>query len=175
MCRVLSSLAVAVAVFASAESLFANEHQAHCRYCNALQAWADPPQASNGRNYAPDRQVDVKHIKLDVTPDFEHRTVSGTATIRFAPIAKPWDLLDDPHLNASGGLLAMKVGSKSLRVPALPLALADKRLAKRADPPRVGEHGRELLVGLGCSPGEIAGLIERHIVAFSETKGGGAQ
>lgn len=89
MSRFLTSFAFVVALFAIAESAFANEHQAHCRYCNALQAWADPPQASNGRNYAPDRQVDVKHIKLDVTPDFEHRTVSGTATIRFAPILKP--------------------------------------------------------------------------------------
>ncbi len=89
MSRFLSSLAFVVALFASVEPVLANEHQAHCRYCNALSAWADPPQASNGRNYAPDRQVDVKHIKLDVTPDFEHRTVSGTATIRFAPILKP--------------------------------------------------------------------------------------
>ena len=89
MSRLLSSLAFVVALLASAESLFANEHQADCRYCNALAAWADPPQASNGRNYAPDRQVDVKHIKLDVTPDFEHQTVAGTATIRFAPILKP--------------------------------------------------------------------------------------
>ena len=89
MSRLLSSLAFVVALFASVESALANEHQAHCRYCNAFSAWADPPQASNGRNYAPDRQVDVKHIKLDVTPDFEHRTVSGTATIRFAPILKP--------------------------------------------------------------------------------------
>jgi crotonobetainyl-CoA:carnitine CoA-transferase CaiB-like acyl-CoA transferase len=84
----------------------------------------------------------------------------------FAPIAKPWDLLDDPHLNASGGLLSMKVDSKSLRVPALPLALGGKRLAKRSDPPRVGEHGRELLAGLGCSPQEIESLRERRIVAL---------
>lgn len=89
MRHLLSLLAFAVALSAAVESLFANEHQADCRYCNALAAWADPPQASNGRNYAPDRQVDVKHIKLDVTPDFEHRTVEGTATIRFAPILKP--------------------------------------------------------------------------------------
>ncbi len=89
MSRPPSLLAFVVALVASVPSAFAVESEQHCRYCNALQAWADPPQASNGRNYAPDRQVDVQHIKLDVTPDFEHGTVSGTATIRFAPISKP--------------------------------------------------------------------------------------
>jgi crotonobetainyl-CoA:carnitine CoA-transferase CaiB-like acyl-CoA transferase len=84
----------------------------------------------------------------------------------FAPIAKPWDLLDDPHLNASGGLLETRINSKSIRVPALPLALDDKRLGKRSDPPRVGENGRELLAELGCSPQEIESLRDRRIVAL---------
>jgi crotonobetainyl-CoA:carnitine CoA-transferase CaiB-like acyl-CoA transferase len=84
----------------------------------------------------------------------------------FAPIAKPWDLLDDRHLNASGGLLETTIGQKTIRVPALPLELDGKRLGKRADPPRIGEHGRELLAELGCSPQEIQRLIERRIVAL---------
>jgi crotonobetainyl-CoA:carnitine CoA-transferase CaiB-like acyl-CoA transferase len=59
----------------------------------------------------------------------------------FAPIAKPWDLLDDPHLNASGGLLSTRVNGKTIRVPALPIELDGKRLGKRADPPEVSEPG----------------------------------
>jgi crotonobetainyl-CoA:carnitine CoA-transferase CaiB-like acyl-CoA transferase len=84
----------------------------------------------------------------------------------FAPIAKPWDLLEDPHLNASGGLLETRVDEKTIHVPALPVALDGRRLAKRTDPPRIGEHTRELLAGLGCSPAEIEGLRERGIVAL---------
>jgi crotonobetainyl-CoA:carnitine CoA-transferase CaiB-like acyl-CoA transferase len=84
----------------------------------------------------------------------------------FAPIARPWDLLDDPHLKASGGLLRTAASGKTINVPALPLALAGKRMGKRADPPRVGEHGRELLAGLGCSPQEIERLRDRGIVAL---------
>ena len=84
----------------------------------------------------------------------------------FAPIAKPWDLLDDPHLNASEGLLETRINSKTIRVPALPLALDGKRLRKRTDPPRIGEHGRELLAALGCSPQEIESLRDRRIVAL---------
>jgi crotonobetainyl-CoA:carnitine CoA-transferase CaiB-like acyl-CoA transferase len=84
----------------------------------------------------------------------------------FAPIAKPWDLLEDPHLNASGGLLETRIDNKTIHVPALPIALGGERLGKRADPPRVGEHGRELLEHLGCAPGEIESLRERGIVAL---------
>jgi len=49
------------------------------------------------RQYAPDRNYQVRHLALDVTPDFRRRTVSGTATITFAPIAKP---LTEMRLNA---------------------------------------------------------------------------
>ena len=91
------------------------------------------------------------------------------AGLPFAPIAKPWDLLDDPHLNASGGLLETRVSGKTIRVPALPLDLGGKRLAKRADPPEVGEHGPELLAELGCSPAQIRELRAKAIVAFPTT------
>jgi len=49
------------------------------------------------RQYAPDRKVDILHIVIDVTPDFKARTVAGTTTIRFTPIAKP---LTELELNA---------------------------------------------------------------------------
>jgi crotonobetainyl-CoA:carnitine CoA-transferase CaiB-like acyl-CoA transferase len=89
-----------------------------------------------------------------------------TIGLPFAPIAKPWDLLDDPHLTASGGLLETRVGDKTIRVPALPVALDGERLRKRSDPPRVGEHARELLAGLGCSAHEIESLRDRGVVAW---------
>jgi crotonobetainyl-CoA:carnitine CoA-transferase CaiB-like acyl-CoA transferase len=91
----------------------------------------------------------------------------------FAPIAKPWDLLDDPHLKASGGLLETTIGGKTIRVPALPLELDGKRLAIRADPPAIGEHGAELLRELGCSREHIADLVQRRIVACPANDGGG--
>jgi len=47
--------------------------------------------------YAPDREADILHITIDVTPDFKTRTVAGTTTIKFAPISKP---LTELRLNA---------------------------------------------------------------------------
>ena len=138
-----------------------------CREFGENELAADARLRSNGqrvkeRSWLLPRLGEImkKHTQAELAEKLE------AIGLPFAPIAKPWDLLDDPHLNASGGLLAMKVGSKSLRVPALPLALGGKRLAKRTDPPRVGEHGRELLAQLGCSPQEIQGLVDRHIVSL---------
>jgi crotonobetainyl-CoA:carnitine CoA-transferase CaiB-like acyl-CoA transferase len=84
----------------------------------------------------------------------------------FAPIATPWDLLEDPHLNAFGGLLRTSVGGKTIKVPALPLEMDGERPAKRTDPPVIGEHGRELLAALGCSPQDIEGMVDRRIVVL---------
>ena len=87
----------------------------------------------------------------------------------FAPIAKPWDLLEDPHLNASGGLLETRISNKNIHIPALPLELDGRRLGKRSDPPAIGQHGRELLAALGCLPHEIDNLQLQRIVAFPPT------
>ena len=83
----------------------------------------------------------------------------------FAPIAKPDDLFDDPHLNASGGLtpLTLPNGTKT-KVPNLPIEMDGARFGTRLDLPRVGEHTRELLAGLGYRPDEVDGLISRRIV-----------
>jgi crotonobetainyl-CoA:carnitine CoA-transferase CaiB-like acyl-CoA transferase len=86
--------------------------------------------------------------------------------IPFAPIAKPWDLLDDPHLKASGGLLETLYMGKRSHIPALPIELDGKRLTKRSDPPEIGQNARELLGGLGYSTAAIDKLAAEGIIAL---------
>ena len=57
--------------------------------CTKSATFLAPPDSPGRRQYAPDREVQVMHLALDVTPDFKKRTVQGKATIRFKPIAKP--------------------------------------------------------------------------------------
>ena len=45
---------------------------------------------SPGRKYAPSREVDILHHRMDVTPDFVNRSLAGEVTISFSPIAKPF-------------------------------------------------------------------------------------
>jgi crotonobetainyl-CoA:carnitine CoA-transferase CaiB-like acyl-CoA transferase len=84
----------------------------------------------------------------------------------FAPIARPEDLFDDPHLNASGGLdpITLPNGTKT-RVPVLPIAMEGRRLGTRLDIPRVGSHTRELLEAIGYPGAEVEALIAERVVA----------
>ncbi len=85
----------------------------------------------------------------------------------FAPIAKPWDLFDDPHLRASGGLLETRVKpGTTVPVPALPLELDGKRLPKRLDPPELGEGSREVLRALGVSQAELERLVRERVIVL---------
>jgi crotonobetainyl-CoA:carnitine CoA-transferase CaiB-like acyl-CoA transferase len=75
----------------------------------------------------------------------------------FAPITDPQHLFDDPHLQQTGGLAPMTLpDGRSTVVPLLPLMLDGERLGLRLDPPRLNEHGTELLLSLGYSAPEIA-------------------
>jgi aminopeptidase N len=58
------------------------------RCASWLAAFA-PADSSEHRKYAPDREIDIQHLALDVTPDFKQRTVAGKMTLRFKPMAKP--------------------------------------------------------------------------------------
>jgi crotonobetainyl-CoA:carnitine CoA-transferase CaiB-like acyl-CoA transferase len=83
----------------------------------------------------------------------------------FAPITDPQHLFDDPHLQATGGLAPMTLpDGRHTATPLLPLTLDGKRLGLRLDPPKLGEHGRELLRSLNYSDSEIADLVGAGVV-----------
>ena len=87
----------------------------------------------------------------------------------FAPIAKPEDLFEDPHLNASGGLTPVTLlNGQKTKVPVLPIEMDGVRFGTRLDVPRIGEHTRELLAELGCSAETIGQLIADKVVAVTD-------
>lgn len=79
---------------------FAFEEAYYCAQTTAVEM-ADEEKPLLPRRFAPSRLVDILHLKLNVTPDFRARTVSGTATIMFKPIAFPLKTLhlDQVDLN----------------------------------------------------------------------------
>jgi crotonobetainyl-CoA:carnitine CoA-transferase CaiB-like acyl-CoA transferase len=74
------------------------------------------------------------------------QTVFEREGLPYAPIVKPEELFDDPHLLASGGLahLTQESGEK-MPVPVLPILLGGRHLNPRMPLPRIGEHNSELL------------------------------
>ncbi len=64
----------------------------------------------------------------------------------FAPITRPVELFDDPHLNASGGLVPVVLpNGVATKLPALPLSFDGERPAQRSGLPTVGQHTAEIM------------------------------
>ena len=86
------------------------------------------------------------------------------AQIPCAPVGKPDDLFDDPHLNANGSLLDVDMGQTRGRLPAIPLALDDARLGLRLQPPACGADTRDVLMECGYSAERIAALAAAGVI-----------
>ncbi|HTH73658.1 MAG TPA: CaiB/BaiF CoA-transferase family protein [Trinickia sp.] len=68
------------------------------------------------------------------------------AGIPYAPIVRPEQLLDDPHLKASGGLAPMTTeDGGTADVVLLPLSMGGRRPGVRRALAKVGEHTQEIL------------------------------
>lgn len=88
-----------------------------------------------------------------------------TTGLPFAPITRPHDLFDDPHLNADGGLIEVTLDSGGhAKLPALPIEMDGERLGLRRDLPGIGEHTDDVLAGLGYSAEDIAALRQDAII-----------
>lgn len=91
---------------------------------------------------------------------------SERASIPYAPIVRPDQLLEDPQLLQGGGLVETVLPSgKSTRLPKLPLRMGDYDFGLRREPPAVGEHTVEVLQEAGFSGDEIETLIQKGVVA----------
>lgn len=77
--------------------------------------------------------------------------------IPFSPIAKPSDMLSDPHVLREGGLARSSLASgESFRAPSLPFEVDGRMVSGGGDVPGVGQDTEAVLGGLGLSPDEIA-------------------
>ena len=83
----------------------------------------------------------------------------------FAPITRPHDLLDDPHLKQTGGLapITLPDGRETLTA-LLPFTLGGERPGIRLNPPRLGEHSAELLRELGYDEPAIHAMQAQQII-----------
>ncbi|MCX7006492.1 MAG: hypothetical protein NTY53_04460, partial [Kiritimatiellaeota bacterium] len=58
--------------------------------CACAMRWRPIIAGPGGEpKYAPDRTIEIARLALDVTPNFEKRTIAAEASFQFKPIAKP--------------------------------------------------------------------------------------
>ncbi|WP_157412476.1 CaiB/BaiF CoA-transferase family protein [Acidovorax sp. Root217] len=143
-------------------------------FCNAMgyaDLKADAGLASNN---------DRVRARGTLLPELRQRLAQHTAEelsaiferhgLPFAPIMRPEQLFDDPHLNATGGLADITLpdgerAGETARVTLMPLRMDGQRMAVRTDPPRLGQHTAELLAGLGYTPAQVQALQAASAVA----------
>ena len=89
----------------------------------------------------------------------------------FAPIKRPEDLFEDPHLNANGGLTSLNLtdGTKT-KLPSLPIEINGQRPTLKSDPPQIGQHSIKILNDLGFEDDEIQNLINKKVIGNASDK-----
>jgi crotonobetainyl-CoA:carnitine CoA-transferase CaiB-like acyl-CoA transferase len=122
--------------------------------------WADTSlRINNVRVQARDRIIPViRDMVKGYTSAEIIAKLEGTG-LPFAPIAKPEDMFDDPHLNASGGLEPVFLpDGRETKLPSLPIEMDGERLVTSPQIPTVGADTASLLAALGYEPDAIADL-----------------
>ncbi len=128
--------------------------------------WADESlRLNNQRVLARDRIMPVvRALVKTFTRDAVIAKLDGTG-LPFAPIGRPEDMFDDPHLLASGGLETVTLEDGRIAyLPPLPLEMDGVRVNADAALPVPGRDSDAVLVGLGYDAAAIAGLRQSGAV-----------
>ena len=128
--------------------------------------WGDESlRANNQRVLARDRIMpEIRTLIAGFTRDEVVAKLDGSG-LPFAPIGRPEDMFDDPHLMASDGLepVTLDTGEQT-RLPTLPLTMNGARPAKSATLPTPGADSAAVLRALGIEEAELALLIADGVV-----------
>lgn len=137
-----------------------------CKLFALDELWADESiRENNNRVAARDRIMpQIRDLIAGFGRDTLIAKLEGTG-LPFAPIARPQDMFDDPHLNASGGLEPVTLASgEQTKLPALPIEMNGARPSAPAKLATIGEHSEAILAELGLSTDQIQGLRDAGTV-----------
>ncbi len=131
-----------------------------CDVFNYSDLLNDPRLVTNNdRVVARDWLIPLLRERLKEFPAQYLSDVFEKNALPYAPITAPHDLLDDPHLQATGGLAPVELNDgRTINTVLLPLSMNQARLKVRHSAPRLGEHNESLLSSLGYSAADIQKL-----------------
>jgi len=139
-----------------------------CKLFGLDELWADESlRENNARVEARDRILPViRELVATMTRAEVIAKLDGSG-LPFAPIGRPEDMFDDPHLQ-QGGLEDVTLDNGTeVRLPTIPLEMGGKRIGGLQHLPKPGRDARAVLAGLGYDEDRIAALIAGGAVGES--------
>ena len=139
------------------------------KFCKAFELpglWANEEYRTNSKRVLARETLlpQVREVFLRYTKDELVDQLERTG-LPFAPINRPEDMFEDPHLAASGGLGEVTLpDGRRTRLPLLPIEVDGRRPTRGGRLPKPGEHTRELLGRLGYADAEIDQMIASNAV-----------
>ena len=127
---------------------------------------ADASLATNNqRVHARARMLPVVRARFAQMSKAELMRTCERAGLPYAPIVKPDELFDDPHLNASGGFTEITLADgRKVKTPKLPFEMDGRRFGAELDLPVPGSHTRALLAELGYAKADIERLAADGVI-----------
>ena len=133
------------------------------RFCAEFefQEWAESLELASNNQRVNHRDTLIPAIQaIFDTLDKKHLMQRlDRAGVPFAPINKPIDLVDDPHMNAGGLLDVTLSNGDTIKLPALPIEFDGEKSGLERDLPAPGAGAREHLEKLGLESTMIEQLI----------------
>jgi crotonobetainyl-CoA:carnitine CoA-transferase CaiB-like acyl-CoA transferase len=138
------------------------------RFCEefGFEDWAANAELDTNNERVQHRDTLIPGIqaKFDSLSKDELMDRLDRAGVPFAPINKPIDLVDDPHMNA-GALLDIKLNNgETIKLPALPVEFDGQKAGLHKDLPTPGAGAREHLKGLGISDELVERLVAEGVM-----------
>ena len=142
-------------------------------FCRAFgrEEWLSDPRLATNQGRVDQRTWSIPEIAAMVRqwPAAALAQMLEKLQLPFAPVNRPGDLFDDPHLAQSGGLIGIRLpDGRCAKTPALPVSIDGERLQNYRDPPPIGEHTREVLADIGYGQADIVALAEAGTIGLRE-------
>jgi len=134
--------------------------QVFCEHFGMTELAADASLATNNlRVHARERLLPLVRARFARMSKADLTHACERAGLPYAPIVKPEELFDDPHLNASGGFTEVTLADgRIVNTPKLPFEMGGRRFGAALDVPALGSHTRDLLAELGYSAAAVEQL-----------------
>ncbi|WP_448581931.1 CaiB/BaiF CoA transferase family protein [Thermaurantiacus sp.] len=131
-----------------------------CALFGLSELWARAEwRTNNARVRARDEILPVVRARLKQFTRAELVARLEGSGLPFAPIGRPEELFDDPHLLASGGLQPVTLEDGTLTLlPLVPVTLDEARPASSGALARPGEHTDAILTRLGLEPSALRAM-----------------